>query len=37
MTVQEILQLTADAARGILAGDRATVAVDGLAARACGR
>jgi GAF domain-containing protein len=27
MTVQEILQLTADAARGILAGDRATVAV----------
>jgi len=27
MTVQEILQLTADAARGILAADRATVAV----------
>ena len=33
MTVQEILQLTADAARGILAGDRATVAVMASSAR----
>ena len=36
MTVQEILQLTADAARGILGADRATVAVMA-SAPACGR
>ena len=33
MTVQEILQLTADAARGILAADRATVAVTASSSR----